>query len=80
MSLGPSLFQQVKASRSLYSFLKPVANAYANLSGYRKVGLKYDDILQEESPIVQKVSGWRRSTPMLAAGDCHNMPHVCVGC
>lgn len=54
--LGPSLAPQIKASRSLYNLLKPVATAYANLAGFRKYGLKYDDILIEESATVQKVS------------------------
>jgi ubiquinol-cytochrome c reductase subunit 7 len=60
-ALGPSLAPQVRASRGLYKLLKPVADAYSNLSGYRKVGLKYDDILIEEVPSVQKVR-----TPALA--------------
>jgi hypothetical protein len=36
--------------------LKPVAAAYTHLAGYRQLGLKYDDILIEENPEVQKVS------------------------
>ncbi len=54
-ALGPSLAPQVRASRGLYKLLKPVADAYSSLSGYRRVGLKYDDILIEETPLVQKV-------------------------
>jgi ubiquinol-cytochrome c reductase subunit 7 len=42
--LGPSLASQVRASRSLYAWMKPIANWYASLAGYRKVGLKYDDL------------------------------------
>lgn len=34
--------------------LKPVANAYANAAGHRKMGLRYDDLIIEESPRVQK--------------------------
>lgn len=34
--------------------LKPVANAYANATGHRQMGLKYDDLIIEESPRVQK--------------------------
>ena len=29
--------------------LKPVANAYANATGHRQMGLRYDDLLIEES-------------------------------
>lgn len=55
-ALGPSLAPQVRASRGLFKLLKPVADAYSNLAGYRRMGLKYDDILIEETPVVQKVS------------------------
>lgn len=34
--------------------LKPVANAYANATGHRQMGLRYDDLLIEESDRVQK--------------------------
>ena len=42
--LGPSLAPYVRSSRTLSKWLKPVANWYANLSGYRRVGLVYDDL------------------------------------
>ena len=42
--LGPSLAPAIRRSRGLYAMLKPVADWYANVSGYRKVGLKYDDL------------------------------------
>ena len=42
--LGPSLAPAIRQSRGLYAMLKPVADWYANVSGYRKVGLKYDDL------------------------------------
>lgn len=42
--LGISFASQVKANRTLYKWLKPVANWYASLSGYRRMGLKYDDL------------------------------------
>lgn len=54
--LGPSLASSVKSSRGLYKFLKPLADKYASLSGYRAHGLKYDDILIEENLTVRKVS------------------------
>ncbi|GAA5822246.1 hypothetical protein JCM10212_006125 [Sporobolomyces blumeae] len=56
-ALGPSLANSVKQSRGLYSFLKPLADRYANLAGYRQHGLKYDDILIEENDVVQKALG-----------------------
>ncbi|KAF8634355.1 hypothetical protein AX15_000966 [Amanita polypyramis BW_CC] len=53
-SFGPSLAPYVKASRTLYGWIKPIANWYADASGYRKYGFKYDDLLVEERPNVQK--------------------------
>lgn len=35
--------------------LKPLANAYVNAAGYRRVGLKYDDLIPEERIDVAKV-------------------------
>ncbi|CDO74733.1 hypothetical protein BN946_scf184686.g4 [Trametes cinnabarina] len=52
--LGPSLAPAIRRNRSLYQWIKPIANWYANVSGYRKVGLKYDDLLVEERPDVQR--------------------------
>ncbi|KAI9463384.1 cytochrome b-c1 complex subunit 7 [Russula earlei] len=52
--LGPSLAPYVRSSRTLSKWLKPIANWYANVSGYRKVGLVYDDLLVEERPDVQR--------------------------
>ena len=54
--LGPSFASAVKSSRGLYKFVKPLADRYASLASYRAHGLKYDDILIEESNTVQKVS------------------------
>lgn len=66
--LGPSIAKQVKASRGLYKLIKPVADAYASLAGYRQHGLKYDDLLIEENPVVQKVSR-RRQGERRAGGE-----------
>ncbi|KAI0781171.1 ubiquinol-cytochrome-c reductase complex subunit 6 [Trametes elegans] len=52
--LGPSLAPAIRRSRTLYQFLKPVSDWYANVSGYRKVGLKYDDLLVDERPDVER--------------------------
>jgi hypothetical protein len=44
MALGYSLAGWIKSSRSVSKYVKPVANWYANLAGYRQMGLKYDDL------------------------------------
>lgn len=31
----------------------PVANQFINLAGYKKLGLKFDDLIAEENPIMQ---------------------------
>lgn len=54
--LGHSIASAIKNSKPLYRFLKPLADRYASLAGYRQHGLKYDDLLIEENPVVQKVS------------------------
>lgn len=54
--LGPSIAAHIKASKSLYKLFKPLADRYASMAGYRQHGLKYDDLLIEENPVVQKVS------------------------
>ncbi|KAI9801332.1 MAG: hypothetical protein M1825_003310 [Sarcosagium campestre] len=38
----------------LIKYLQPVANWYLNLAGYRQLGLRYDDLLPEESEEMQK--------------------------
>lgn len=53
MSLGISFAKRISANKSLYRVLKPVADKYASIAGWRKVGLKYDDIIQEENDAVQ---------------------------
>ncbi|PAV23727.1 cytochrome bd ubiquinol oxidase [Pyrrhoderma noxium] len=62
--LNLSLAPQVKKSRTLYRWIKPLANWYAQLAGYRQMGLKYDDLLIEEREDVQKALG--RLTPRQA--------------
>ncbi|KAG1469708.1 hypothetical protein G6F56_003100 [Rhizopus delemar] len=52
MSLSLKSF--VQNSKLLSSFLKPVSSAYANAAGYRKMGLKYDDLVAEENEIVKE--------------------------
>ncbi|KAI0670609.1 ubiquinol-cytochrome-c reductase complex subunit 6 [Trametes maxima] len=52
--LGPSLAPAIRKNRTLYQWLRPVADWYANAAGHRKVGLKYDDLLVEERPDVER--------------------------
>ena len=42
--LGPSLAGYIRSSKTLSSWLKPVSLWYASLAGYRRMGLKYDDL------------------------------------
>lgn len=49
--LGPSLANYVRSSKTLYGWLKPVSLWYANLAGYRKMGLKYDDLRTSTNPV-----------------------------
>lgn len=51
---GLSLAKYVQSSPALMRMLKPVANAYANATGHRQMGLRYDDLMVEESSRVQK--------------------------
>lgn len=64
---GLSLARFVKSSPALLRMVRPVANAYARAAGYRQMGLKYDDLIQEEKPEVQKV-GFRLTALMMV--DC----------
>lgn len=43
-ALGPSLAPQIRSSKTLSRWIKPFASWYVDLAGYRKVGLKYDDL------------------------------------
>lgn len=40
----------------MYKALKPLANAYAQITGHRQHGLRYDDLIIEEREDVTKVS------------------------
>jgi ubiquinol-cytochrome c reductase subunit 7 len=52
--LGLSFAPYVKSSRTLLKWFRPVATWYADAAGYRKYGFKYDDLLVEERPDVQR--------------------------
>ena len=53
--LGPSFAPYVRSSRTLSKWLKPIANWYANLSGYRRVGLLYDDLRASRPSFLTKL-------------------------
>ncbi|KAJ2704412.1 Cytochrome b-c1 complex subunit 7 [Coemansia spiralis] len=36
---------------------RPLAGTWVKLSGYRRLGLRYDDLLREETPIIQEAIG-----------------------
>ncbi|KAF8061485.1 ubiquinol-cytochrome-c reductase complex subunit 6 [Lyophyllum atratum] len=55
--LGISFANYIKSSKTLSGWIKPVANWYADAAGYRKYGFKYDDLLIEERPDVQRALG-----------------------
>lgn len=40
-------------SPTLSKMCVPIAQKFVNLSGYRKLGLRYNDLLSEENPILQ---------------------------
>lgn len=44
--LGFSLAPYIQSSKTLMSWVKPLANWYANAAGYRKYGFKYDDLCE----------------------------------
>ncbi|KAK5094455.1 Cytochrome b-c1 complex subunit 7, mitochondrial [Exophiala xenobiotica] len=50
---GPSLAPYILRRPWLKKWMMPFANWYANASGYRKLGLKADDLIPEESMTVQ---------------------------
>ncbi|RPD65896.1 ubiquinol-cytochrome-c reductase complex subunit 6 [Lentinus tigrinus ALCF2SS1-7] len=52
--LGVSFASTIRRNRTLYRWFKPLSDWYANVAGHRKVGLKYDDLLVEERPDVER--------------------------
>ena len=42
--LGLSFAPQIKRSSTLHRWFKPFADWYAQIAGYRQMGLKYDDL------------------------------------
>ncbi|KIM26297.1 hypothetical protein M408DRAFT_194896 [Serendipita vermifera MAFF 305830] len=52
--LGISLAPYIMKNSGMHKFVKPLANAFINAAGYRKVGLRYDDLISEERDDVQR--------------------------
>lgn len=83
-SLGPSLAGYVKSSRTLSKYVKPLAIWYANLSGYRQMGLKYDDlcachkcVLSERiNPVLQWLRRAQKSNGLIYFEVLKRQPHV----
>ncbi|KAI8374362.1 cytochrome b-c1 complex subunit 7 [Radiomyces spectabilis] len=50
----PTLKAVVQNCKLLSGFVKPAANMYAGAAAYRQIGLRYDDLLAEESEVVQE--------------------------
>ncbi|EAU88184.1 ubiquinol-cytochrome-c reductase complex subunit 6 [Coprinopsis cinerea okayama7 len=60
MVFGPlsiSLAPYVRSSKTLSKWVTPIANWYAQAARYRQFGFKYDDLLMEENPSVQRALG-----------------------
>ncbi|KAH7096811.1 14 kDa subunit of cytochrome bd ubiquinol oxidase [Auriculariales sp. MPI-PUGE-AT-0066] len=51
---GLSLANFVRSRPALLKMIQPVANWYANTAGWRRMGLRHDDLIREENHIVQK--------------------------
>ncbi|EPS35721.1 hypothetical protein H072_10871 [Dactylellina haptotyla CBS 200.50] len=58
------MYNYVTARPRLFNFIKPIADRYCDLAGYRKVGLMYEDMLREETHTVQLAL--KRLPPRLA--------------
>lgn len=50
--LGPSLAPYIRSSKTLTRWFKPISHWYANLAGYRRIGLRYDDLRTSNPPSV----------------------------
>ncbi|KAJ2449222.1 Cytochrome b-c1 complex subunit 7 [Coemansia sp. RSA 2424] len=44
----------VQANGLFRALCRPLASTWVNLSGYRRLGMRYDDLLREETPIIQE--------------------------
>ncbi|KAJ1835136.1 Cytochrome b-c1 complex subunit 7 [Coemansia sp. RSA 2711] len=44
----------VQNNGAFRALCRPFAGTWVRLSGYRRLGLRYDDLLREETPIIQE--------------------------
>ncbi|CAO1636315.1 unnamed protein product [Sympodiomycopsis kandeliae] len=51
---GFNLYKYVSKSPAIMKYFVPVSERYAQACGYRQIGLKYDDLIPEETHTVQK--------------------------
>ncbi|KAJ5653382.1 hypothetical protein N7490_000385 [Penicillium lividum] len=51
---APSFAKYVVKRPWLHRWIQPVANWYTDAAGYRKLGLKFDDLRPEETPVMQQ--------------------------
>ncbi|KAJ5915067.1 hypothetical protein N7454_011179 [Penicillium verhagenii] len=51
---APSIASYIVKRPWLKRWMTPLANWYTDAAGYRKLGLKFDDLIPEESETVQK--------------------------
>ncbi|KAJ5665735.1 cytochrome b-c1 complex subunit 7 [Penicillium sp. IBT 18751x] len=51
---APSITNYIVKRPWLKRAMTPLANWYTDAAGYRKLGLKFDDLIPEESEVVQK--------------------------
>ncbi|KAJ1732365.1 Cytochrome b-c1 complex subunit 7 [Coemansia biformis] len=47
----------VQNNGAFRAICRPLAGTWVKLSGYRRLGLRYDDLLREETPIIQEAIG-----------------------
>ncbi|KAJ5610312.1 hypothetical protein N7510_007031 [Penicillium lagena] len=50
---APSLTNFIVKRPWLQRWMMPLSQWYADAAGYRRLGLKYDDLIPEETPVVQ---------------------------
>jgi len=55
--LGISVAPYIRRSPTLYKLFAPLAKVFIDASGYRKMGLRYDDLLIEERSDVKRAVG-----------------------
>ncbi|KAJ2382083.1 Cytochrome b-c1 complex subunit 7 [Coemansia sp. RSA 2559] len=49
-----SIARALQNNAAFRALCRPFASTWVNLAGYRRLGLRYDDLLREETPIVQE--------------------------